>query len=67
MLMSGPFHDALSLSSVCDFGMIFVRCRDGISHNPLEFAEMDDIAKGTELLYQTVLRISVSQTDRRKI
>jgi allantoate deiminase len=58
LLMSGPFHDALSLSNVCDFGMIFVRCRDGISHNPLEFAEMDDIAKGTELLYQTVLRIS---------
>jgi allantoate deiminase len=30
-LMSGPFHDALALSNVCDF---FVRCKDGISHNP---------------------------------
>lgn len=27
VLMSGPFHDALALSEVCDIGMIFVRCR----------------------------------------
>ena len=54
-LMSGPFHDALEMSYVCDYGMIFVRCKDGISHNPKEFANMEDIALGTELLYRTVL------------
>ncbi|MED1950990.1 M20 family metallo-hydrolase [Brevibacillus centrosporus] len=56
-LMSGPFHDALALSYVCDYGMIFVRCKDGISHNPQEFSTYEDIALGTELLYKTVLRI----------
>ncbi|MGG0935912.1 M20 family metallo-hydrolase [Brevibacillus centrosporus] len=56
-LMSGPFHDALALSYVCDYGMIFVRCKDGISHNPQEFSAYEDIALGTELLYKTVLRI----------
>ncbi|WEG17406.1 M20 family metallo-hydrolase [Alkalihalophilus pseudofirmus] len=55
-LMSGPFHDALAMSTVCDYGMIFVRCKDGISHNPKESAEFDDITLGTELLYQTVLK-----------
>lgn len=55
--MSGPFHDALALSYVCDYGMIFVRCKDGISHNPQEFASMDDLALGTELLYRTVCRM----------
>ncbi|WP_400162446.1 M20 family metallo-hydrolase [Brevibacillus sp. TJ4] len=57
-LMSGPFHDALALSYVCDYGMIFVRCRDGISHNPREYAAPEDIALGTELLYRTALRIA---------
>lgn len=56
-LMSGPFHDALALSYVCDYGMIFVRCKDGISHNPQEFSTHDDIALGTELLYRTIVRM----------
>jgi allantoate deiminase len=56
-LMSGPFHDALALSYACDYGMIFVRCKDGISHNPQEFAAFSDISLGTELLYRTVLRM----------
>ncbi len=60
VLMSGPFHDALFMSYISDYGMIFVRCEKGISHNPLEFAEMDDIEKGVQLLYQTALRISQS-------
>lgn len=56
-LMSGPFHDALAMSYYCDYGMIFIRCKDGISHNPKEFASKEDIAAGTELLYQTTLRL----------
>lgn len=56
-LMSGPFHDALALSQICDYGMIFVRCKDGISHNPAEFANYGDIAQATELLYRMALRI----------
>jgi allantoate deiminase len=57
-LMSGPFHDALIMSYISDYGMIFVRCEKGISHNPLEFAEMEDIEKGVQLLYKTAVRIS---------
>lgn len=53
-LMSGPFHDSLSMSYTCEYGMIFVRCKDGISHNPKEFSTIEDISLGTELLYRTV-------------
>lgn len=56
-LMSGPFHDALALSYACDYGMIFIRCKDGISHNPLEYSSYEDLATGTEVLYGTVLDI----------
>jgi len=57
-LMSGPFHDSLAMSYVCDFGMIFVRCKDGISHNPAEFSTIDDISLGTELLYRTTVKMA---------
>lgn len=56
-LMSGPFHDALALSYACDYGMIFIRCKDGISHNPLEYASYEDLAIGTEVLLGTVIRL----------
>ncbi len=56
-LMSGPFHDALPLSYACDYGMIFIRSKDGISHNPLEYSSYEDLALGTEVLYGTVLQI----------
>lgn len=54
-IMSGPFHDAMAISYACDYGMIFVRCKDGISHNPLEYSSPEDLAIGTEVLYGTIL------------
>lgn len=57
-MMSGAFHDALIMSSVSDYGMIFVRCKDGISHNPEEYASQDDLAVGAELLYRTLLKMA---------
>ena len=56
-LMSGPFHDALALSYVCDYGMIFVRCKDGISHNPLEYSSYADLALGADVLLGTVIEV----------
>jgi allantoate deiminase/N-carbamoyl-L-amino-acid hydrolase len=56
-LMSGPFHDAMALSYATDYAMIFVRCKDGISHNPLEYASYEDLALGAEVLYGTMLEV----------
>ena len=56
-LMSGPFHDALALSYACDYGMIFVRCKDGISHNPLEYSSNEDLALGANVMLGTVVQI----------
>ncbi|EGQ21772.1 N-carbamoyl-L-amino-acid hydrolase [Sporosarcina newyorkensis 2681] len=57
-LMSGPFHDSLEMSYVCDYGMIFVRSKGGISHNPKEYSSPEDITLGAELLYKTVYRMA---------
>jgi len=49
-LVSGAGHDAQSMAELCDMGMIFVRSEFG-SHNPQEYAAIEDIVLGTELLY----------------
>lgn len=56
-LMSGPFHDSLPMSYVCDYGMIFIRCKDGISHNPLEYSSYEDLAIGANVLLGTAMEI----------
>ena len=42
-LVSGAGHDAILLSSVTPTAMLFVRCRDGLSHHPEEHVDLADI------------------------
>ena len=43
-LTSGAGHDALAISQACPIGMLFVRCKDGISHSPQEHSTPEDVA-----------------------
>lgn len=54
-IMSGAGHDAAYISRVAPTAMIFVPCRDGISHNEAEFSSKDQCAKGAQVLLQAVL------------
>ncbi|MDH3710116.1 MAG: M20 family metallo-hydrolase [Cyclobacteriaceae bacterium] len=42
-LVSGAGHDAVVLSGITPVCMLFVRCKEGISHHPLEQASLEDI------------------------
>ena len=42
-LVSGAGHDAVILSRFTPVAMLFVRCRDGLSHHPDEFASPADL------------------------
>lgn len=53
-LPSGAGHDSMHWADYAPTGMLFIPCRDGISHNPAEFAELADIVAGTRLLARTV-------------
>ncbi|KAL5731308.1 allantoate deiminase [Ranunculus cassubicifolius] len=43
VLMSGAGHDTMAMSHISKVGMLFVRCRGGISHSPAEHVLDDDI------------------------
>jgi hydantoinase/carbamoylase family amidase len=51
-------HDAQNFASFTDAAMIFIPCRDGISHAPEEFAELEDICLGAEVLAHTLARLA---------
>jgi allantoate deiminase len=42
-LVSGAGHDAMVMAALAPVAMLFVRCRDGISHNPAEHVEPADV------------------------
>ncbi len=58
LLPSGAGHDAMHLAAIAPTGMLFIPCRDGISHNPAEYAEMKDIAAGADILLEAVKKLA---------
>jgi N-carbamoyl-L-amino-acid hydrolase len=52
---SGAGHDAAYVSRVAPTAMIFVPCRDGVSHNEAEFTSKEQCAAGAQVLLQAVL------------
>jgi N-carbamoyl-L-amino-acid hydrolase len=57
-MISRAYHDALFMSRVTPMGMIFIPCRDGISHRPEEYASPAAISHGVEVLGQTLASLS---------
>lgn len=50
-LGSGAGHDAVTASRLTsEVAMLFVRCKDGISHHPDESVRMDDVAVALEVV-----------------
>ena len=57
-ILSAAGHDARFLHGVCPAGMIFVPCKDGVSHNEAESATPDDLAAGTRVLAEVLVALA---------
>lgn len=55
IMPSGAGHDAMNVAAVIPTGMIFIPCKGGISHNPLEEVEKEDVEAGFGVLAQTII------------
>ena len=55
---SGAGHDAQMLARICPTGMIFVPSVDGVSHNPAEYTDEQDLIIGTQLLADSLLALT---------
>lgn len=52
---SGAGHDAQLMAKLTDVGMIFVRCRNGVSHSPAEYVAPADVFLGARVMYEAAL------------
>ena len=51
---SGAGHDAMHMAKLAPASMLFVPCKGGISHNPAEYADNEDICLAIEILAEAV-------------
>ena len=63
-MTSGAGHDSVCTNVHCPTGMIFVPCKDGVSHNPSEWCEEEDCATGANVLLHSVLRMDRLRKER---
>jgi N-carbamoyl-L-amino-acid hydrolase len=57
-ITSGAGHDACNLNTIIPAAMVFVPCKDGVSHNELEDATQADCTAGANALMHTVLALA---------
>jgi N-carbamoyl-L-amino-acid hydrolase len=57
---SRAYHDSLFMARICPVTMVFIPCRNGVSHRPDEYSSPDQIAKGTRVLAEILASASLS-------
>ncbi|HRO15851.1 MAG TPA: Zn-dependent hydrolase [Paracoccus sp. (in: a-proteobacteria)] len=65
-MISGAGHDAVHAAAVAPTTMIFVPCKDGLSHNPAESTLPEECAAGAQVLLEAVLDYDRRRTNRRE-
>ncbi|MFJ7677145.1 allantoate deiminase [Peribacillus sp. NPDC097198] len=57
-IISGAGHDAQVFGSICPTCLLFVPSRDGISHSPGEFTNIQDLEKGIDVLSDLLYKLA---------
>lgn len=60
-IVSGATHDAKFMAPLCPTGMIFIPCRDGISHNEKEWAEPEHMTAGADILLGVIAELALGK------
>jgi ureidoglycolate amidohydrolase len=57
-MVSRAYHDSLFMARITPIAMIFIPCRNGVSHRPDEYAAPADIARGSHLLASVLAKLA---------
>jgi len=57
-LVSRAYHDSLFLARIAPVAMLFIPCRDGVSHRPDEYASPEWIGSGVHVLARTLAQLA---------
>jgi len=61
-LPSGAGHDGMAIAPLCPIGMLFVRCRGGVSHHPDEHVTLEDARMAIKILADTLQHLTPPET-----
>ncbi|MBO1436856.1 M20 family metallo-hydrolase [Meiothermus sp. CFH 77666] len=61
LMVSRAYHDSLFMARIAPTAMLFIPCREGVSHRPDEYASPEDIARGTYVLALTLAKLSLAE------
>jgi N-carbamoyl-L-amino-acid hydrolase len=59
-MVARAYHDTNFIAPVAPVAMIFIPCRNGVSHRPDEYASPKAIALGTRILAGTLAKLSLA-------
>jgi beta-ureidopropionase / N-carbamoyl-L-amino-acid hydrolase len=57
---SGAGHDAMQMATICPSAMLLVPSRDGISHNPDEWTDLNDLVAGIQVYVDAAWHLAMS-------
>jgi N-carbamoyl-L-amino-acid hydrolase len=60
---SGAGHDAMNWASCTPTGMLFIPCRNGVSHAPEEYADIQDITRAVRVMERVLRTLSRADVD----
>lgn len=63
-MFSGAGHDGLAMHDLTDIGMLFVRCKDGLSHHPDEAISIEDADRATRVLMRFLTNLGSQARSR---
>ncbi len=61
-MYSGAGHDAMNFAPICPTSMIFIPCKNGISHSPKESVTDSQIEKGINVMIATTIELAKVDT-----
>jgi len=57
-MVSRAYHDSLFMARIAPVTMIFIPCRNGVSHRPDEYSAPEAITRGTRVLAATLAQLA---------
>jgi N-carbamoyl-L-amino-acid hydrolase len=57
-MVARAYHDSSFVACIAPVAMLFIPCRDGVSHRPDEYASREWIAGGVDVLARTLARLA---------
>jgi N-carbamoyl-L-amino-acid hydrolase len=57
-MASRAYHDSLFLANIAPVGMLFIPCHNGYSHRPDEYASIEHISAGAQVLAEALAKLS---------